>query len=214
MEVGSAPKRLPPAERREQLIDAALTVAAREGHERLAFEAVAKRAGVTRNLVYHYFPGGRQELLEAAVHRAGDVLLSDWATDPEIPLPERLVANLNRMMDQAAEPTDAWLLYRQGRGLIEPRLLEIAAQYRERLISNIALNQLGNSKPPPIVHLALDGFLAYVETVIESAVADGIERERVVAIVAPTLLATVDAAVDAAGRAAGVEELTKKSGGR
>ncbi|HEY1237918.1 MAG TPA: TetR/AcrR family transcriptional regulator [Solirubrobacterales bacterium] len=198
MAVGSTPRRLPPAQRREQLIDAALAVAAREGHERLAFEAVAKQAGVTRNLVYHYFPGGRQELLEAAVRRAGELLSSDWVTDPEVPLPERLASNLNRMMDHAAEPTDAWVLYRQSRGIVDPRLMEISSSYRERVISNIALNQLGNSKPPQIVHVAIDGFLAYVETVIESAVADGVERERVAAVIAPALTATVDAAVEAA----------------
>ncbi|HEY7121392.1 MAG TPA: TetR/AcrR family transcriptional regulator [Solirubrobacterales bacterium] len=203
MEVGSAPRRLPPAERREQLIDAALTVAARDGHDRLAFEAVAKQAGVTRNLVYHYFPGGRQELVEAAVHRAGEELSSGWVIDTEIPLPERLAANLNRMMDHASEPTDAWRLYRQSRGIVDPRLLEIASGYRERVISMIALNQLGNSKPPPIVHTAIDGLLAYVETVIETAFAEGVDRERVVAVVAPALTATIDAAVSAAadGRA-------------
>jgi AcrR family transcriptional regulator len=194
----AAAKRLPPAERREQLIEAALAVAAREGHEHLAFEAVAKQAGVTRNLVYHYFPGGRQELLEAAVHRAGEELSSGWLTNTDVPLPERLAANLNRMMDHAAEPTDAWVLYRQSRGIIDPRLLEIASRYRERVISMIALNQLGNSKPPPIVHTAIDGLLAYVETVVETALAEGVDRERVVAIVAPALSATIDAAVQAA----------------
>ena len=199
MESGSASRRLPPRERRSQLIDSALAVAARDGHDRVSFEAVARHAGVTRNLGYHYFPGGPQELVEAAVHRAGELLSSDWVIDPEIPLPERLVANLYRMMDQAAEPTDAWMLYRQSRGLVDPRLTEIAAGYRERVIANIALNQLGNAKPPPIVHSALDGFLAYVETVIESALADGIDRERVVAVVAPALASTVDAAVNAAG---------------
>ena len=198
MEIGSAPRRLPPAQRRDQLVAAALTIAARDGHERLSFEAVAKQAGVTRNLVYHYFPGGRQELIEAAVHRVGELLSSEWITDPEIPLPERLASNLDRMMDHAAEPSDAWLLYRQSRGLFDPRLTEIGSRYRDRVISNIALNQLGNPKPPRIVHVALDGFLAYVETVIESALADEIERERVLAMVAPTLAATVDAAVSAA----------------
>jgi AcrR family transcriptional regulator len=199
MEVDSAPRRLPPAERREQLIDAALSVAARDGHDRLAFEAVAKQAGVTRNLVYHYFPGGRQELVEAAAHRAGELLSSEWVTDPDVPLPERLASNLNRMMDHAAEPTDVWVLYRQSRGLVEPALVEIASAYRDKVISNIALNQLGNPKPPRIVHIAIDGFLAYVETFIETALAEGIDRERVVAVVAPTLAATVEAAVNAAG---------------
>jgi AcrR family transcriptional regulator len=194
MEVSSVPRRLPPAERREQLIDAALTIAARKGFENLAFEKVANRAGVTRNLVYHYFPGGRQELLEAAVHRAGELLSSDWVTDPAVPLGERLAANLNRMMDHAAEPTDAWLLYRQGRGSVDPALLEIAAGYRKRVISNISLNQLGTSEPPRVVRIALDGFLAYVETVVEAAIEDDLPREQVTELVGGTLMAAMNAA--------------------
>jgi AcrR family transcriptional regulator len=197
MEVSSVPRRLPPAQRRDQLIDAALEIAARNGYENLAFEKVANRAGVTRNLVYHYFPGGRQELLEAAVHRAGELLSSDWVTDPEVPLGERLAANLNRMMDHAAEPTDAWLLYRQGRGTVDPALLEIAALYREQVISNISLNQLGTSKPPPVVRIALDGFLAYVETVVEAAIEDDLPREQVIELVGGTLMAAMNAAAGA-----------------
>jgi AcrR family transcriptional regulator len=199
MEVSSLarPRRLPPAERRDQLIDSALAIAAREGYENLAFEKVANQAGVTRNLVYHYFPGGRQQLLEAAVHRAGEQLSSGWVTDPGVPLGERLVSNLNRMMDHAAEPTDAWQLYRQGRSLIDPNLLEISRQYRERVIGTIALNQLGTTEPPPIVRIALDGFLAYVETVIESAIEQGTPREQVMELVAGTLMSAMNAAAGA-----------------
>jgi AcrR family transcriptional regulator len=197
MEVSSAPKRLPPAQRRSQLIDAALAIAAREGYEKLAFEAVANRAGVTRNLVYHYFPGGRQELLEAAAHRAGDQLSSDWVTDPNVPLGERLATNLSRMMDHAEEPTEAWLLYRQGRGSVDPKLLEIMALYREKIIATIALNQLGTTDPPPVVRIALDGFIAYVETVVEGALAEGLPRERLIELVGGTMGATIDGAVSA-----------------
>jgi Transcriptional regulator len=200
MEVKSPPRRLPPAVRRDQLIDAALTIAARHGYENLAFEKVANRAGVTRNLVYHYFPGGRQELLEAAVHRAGEQLSSGWITDPDVPLGERLAANLNRMMDHAAEPTDAWQLYRQGRGSVDPALLQIAALYREQVIGNISLNQLGTSKPPPVVRVALDGFLSYVETVIEAALKDKLPREQVIGLVGETLMAAMNAAAGASAR--------------
>jgi AcrR family transcriptional regulator len=200
MQVKSAPRRLPPAERRDQLIGAALTIAAREGYENLAFEKVANLAGVTRNLVYHYFPGGRQELLEAAAHRAGEELSSDWSTDPGVPLAQRLATNLSQMMDHAEEPTDAWLLYRQGRGTVDPKLVKIMALYRDRIISTIALNQLGTADPPLVVRIALDGFVAYVETVLESALAEGIPRERVIELVGETLAATVNGAVGAQAR--------------
>jgi AcrR family transcriptional regulator len=207
MEVSSTPRRLPPAERRGQLIDAAVAIAAREGYENLAFEKVANRAGVTRNLVYHYFPGGRQELLEAAAHRAGEQLSADWVTDPDVPLPERLAANLSRMIDHASEPTDAWQLYRQGRGTVDPKLLEIMGMYRERVVATIALNQLGTTDPPPLVRIALDGFVAYAETVIEAALSEGLPRERMIELVGGTLVATVDGAVNA-----GVHMATSKSG--
>jgi AcrR family transcriptional regulator len=199
MQVSSPPRprRMPPAQRREQLIDSALQIAAREGYENLAFEAVANRAGVTRNLVYHYFPGGRQQLLEAAVHRAGEQLSSGWVTDPGVPLGERLAANLNRMMDHAEEPTDAWQLYRQGRGTIDTGLMEIARAYRETVIGNIALNQLGTSSPPPVVRIALDGFLAYVETVIESAIEEELPREQIIELVSGTLMSAMNAAAGA-----------------
>jgi AcrR family transcriptional regulator len=202
MEVSSAPRRLPPAERREQLINAALSIAAREGYENLAFEKVANRAGVTRNLVYHYFPGGRSELLEAAAHRAGEQLSSDWVTDPAVPLGERLAANLSSMMDHAGEPTEAWQLYRQGRGSVDPKLLEIMALYREKVIATISLNQLGTTNPPPLVRIALDGFVAYVETVVEAALSEGLPRERVIELVGGTLAATVEGAVNAGMRMA------------
>ena len=198
--VKSIAKRLPPAERREQLIGAALSIAAREGYDNLAFEKVANRAGVTRNLVYHYFPGGRQELLEAAAHRAGDQLSSDWITDPGVPLQERLATNLSRMMDHAEEPTEAWQLYRQGRGSVDPKLLEIMALYREKIITTISLNQLGTADPPRVVRIALDGFIAYAETVVEAALGEGLPRERVIELVGGTLAATVNGAVAAEAR--------------
>jgi len=195
--VSSPPRRMPPAERREQLIDAAVSIAAQDGYENVAFEAVANRASVTRNLVYHYFPGGRQQLIEAAAHRAGEKLSSGWVTDPEIPLAQRLEANLNRMIDHAFEPTDAWQLYRQGRGVIDPGLQKIALLYRERVISNIALNQIGTTQPPPIVRVALDGFLAYVETVIESSIAKEVPRDQVIELVRGTLMSAMNAAAGA-----------------
>ena len=200
MEVSSPPRRLPPAERRDQLIDCALAIAARDGYENLAFEAVANRAGVTRNLVYHYFPGGRQQLLEASVHRAGEQISSGWVTDPDVPLGERLASNLNRMIDHASEPTDAWRLYRQGRGTVDPALLEIARGYRERVIGNIALNQLGTTVAPPLVRIALDGFLAYVETVIESSIEKEIPREQVLELFSGTLMSAMNNAAGADAR--------------
>jgi AcrR family transcriptional regulator len=60
--------RLPPAERREQLLDAALGVILEQGYSGVSIEAVARAAGVTRPVVYdHYRNLGR--LLYALIER-------------------------------------------------------------------------------------------------------------------------------------------------
>jgi len=60
--------RMPPEQRREQLIDAALTVILKEGYRGVSIEAIAREAGVTRPVVYDHFPNlGR--LLHALVER-------------------------------------------------------------------------------------------------------------------------------------------------
>src|SRR5579885_3551908 len=60
--------RMPPAQRREQLIDAALEVILAHGYGGVSIEAVARTAGVTRPVVYDHFPD-LPRLLHALVER-------------------------------------------------------------------------------------------------------------------------------------------------
>jgi AcrR family transcriptional regulator len=66
--------RMPPAERREQLIDAALSVILEQGYSGVSIEAISREAGVTRPVVYDHFPNlGR--LLHALFEREERVSL-------------------------------------------------------------------------------------------------------------------------------------------
>jgi AcrR family transcriptional regulator len=85
---GTPPRRTPrlPADvRREQLLDAALDVIAEDGFAAVSVEAVARRAGVTRPVVYDQF-GDLEGLLVALVDReertALDPLLAIVGGDP------------------------------------------------------------------------------------------------------------------------------------
>jgi AcrR family transcriptional regulator len=60
--------RMPPEQRREQLLDAALSVIVEHGYGGISIEAIARAAGVTRPVVYDHFPNlGR--LLHALIER-------------------------------------------------------------------------------------------------------------------------------------------------
>lgn len=59
---------MPPEQRREQLVDAALSVILEQGYGGVSIEAIARAAGVTRPVIYDHFPNlGR--LLHALVER-------------------------------------------------------------------------------------------------------------------------------------------------
>lgn len=60
--------RMPPAQRREQLVDAALGVILEQGYGGVSIEAIARAAGVTRPVVYDHFPN-LGLLLRALVER-------------------------------------------------------------------------------------------------------------------------------------------------
>jgi AcrR family transcriptional regulator len=66
---------MPPEQRREQLIDAALGLIIEQGYAGVSIEAVARVAGVTRPVVYDHFPNlGR--LLHALVEREERIALA------------------------------------------------------------------------------------------------------------------------------------------
>lgn len=60
--------RMPPEQRRAQLLDAALSVILEQGYSGVSIEAVARAAGVTRPVIYDHFPNLGQ-LLHALIER-------------------------------------------------------------------------------------------------------------------------------------------------
>jgi AcrR family transcriptional regulator len=59
--------RLPSAERQVQILEVAMEEFAERSFAGARMAAVASRAGVTKGLLYHYFPGGKTDLFQAVV---------------------------------------------------------------------------------------------------------------------------------------------------
>lgn len=57
-------RRLPPEERRDELLDAALAAFSELGYDRATLNDVADRLGVTKGCLYHYFDSKEELLLE------------------------------------------------------------------------------------------------------------------------------------------------------
>jgi len=177
-----------------------MPVVAEHGFGEFPLEEIAERADVTRNLLYHYFPRGRPDIVLAVVDRAGRQLTDEWVTDQVLPLPERLAANFARMAAHAIAPTDAWRIQRRARAADAAELNEAMEPYIATIVAAIALNHLGTAEPPQLVRLALRGFLAFGETMLDEARVERAQLDQVLSVLSDTLVAAVAAAVSAGGQ--------------
>lgn len=108
---------MPPAQRREQLIDAALEVILAHGYRGVSIEAVARAAGVTRPVVYDHFPD-LARLLHALVEREERYSLEQLEavvpallteSDGREPI-EILTRAVRRFLDAVTERPTTWRL--------------------------------------------------------------------------------------------------------
>jgi AcrR family transcriptional regulator len=101
-----------PELRREQLIDAALSVILKHGYGGVSIEAIAREAGVTRPVVYDHFPN-LTRLLQALVEREERISLEQLALvvpdDPGDRDPVELLAgSVKRFLDAVASRPATW----------------------------------------------------------------------------------------------------------
>ena len=85
-------------ERRQQLIGVALELFARRSPDEVSNDEIASAAGISRPLVYHYFPG-KLSLYEAALRRAADDLAARFKEPHQGPLGARLLRAMHRFFD-------------------------------------------------------------------------------------------------------------------
>jgi AcrR family transcriptional regulator len=93
--------------RRDQLVDAALTVFARDGVDAASIKKIGRAAGVAPALIYHYFES-KEALLAAVVARHGFLpqLRRMLAIPPAEPAAEVLPQIARRMYDLLTERAD------------------------------------------------------------------------------------------------------------
>jgi AcrR family transcriptional regulator len=172
-----------------------MPLVAEQGFADFSLDELAARADVTRNLLYHYFPRGREDIVLATAERAGRELAEDWVTDDALPLGERLAANFARIAEHALRPSDAWLIHRQARAATEPELAAVSAAFTEVVVESVVLNHLGTRRPPALVRLALVGYLSFAETVLDQArLTRTPSRARGLQMLAEALVAIIGAA--------------------
>jgi AcrR family transcriptional regulator len=133
--------RMPPEERREQLLDATLRLIAADGLAAVSMEAVAREAQIAKTVVYDAF-GSKRELLKALFEREQESVLS--AIAEAIPTPplagdpaELLVESLTAVLEAVQRNPHTWRLILLPADGTTPALREEVDRHRERLLRQI-----------------------------------------------------------------------------
>jgi AcrR family transcriptional regulator len=133
--------RLPPAERRRQLLDAALELAFEDGFDALTTAGIAQRAGVTRPMIYDQF-GDLDGLLLALIDReethALATLRETIPQDPgELRAEQYLARAIDGFLSAVQQQPQTWRLLLQPPQGSPPVLRTRVAENRQQLTARI-----------------------------------------------------------------------------
>ncbi|GAB3645455.1 TetR/AcrR family transcriptional regulator [Streptomyces sparsus] len=150
-------------ERRQQLIAVALELFSSRSPDEVSIDDIAGAAGISRPLVYHYFPG-KHSLYEAAVRVAADELASRFAEPHEGPLGARLLRVMRRYFDFVSEhgPGFAALLHggtTAGSARATAMIDDVRRQAYEQLLDHLQLTD-----PGPRLALVIRSWVGLAET--------------------------------------------------
>lgn len=154
--------------RRQQLLELGLELFGNQSYDELSIDEIAKQAGVSKGLLYHYFPGKRAFYV-ASVREAARQLLEDTYIDQEprgpLPDPEDLRAGLRPFLDYVSRRRQVFsFLLRSGIGT-DSEVAEIIDTTRravvDRMLSRMA--RFGARTDDPATRMRLKGWLGFLE---------------------------------------------------
>jgi AcrR family transcriptional regulator len=160
---GPAYRRLSVEERRRQLLDAALSLFAHRDPEDVSLDDVAERAGVSRPLVYRYFPGGKQQLYEAALRSAAEELEKCFDEPREGPLLGRLSRALDRYLAFVDHHDTGFSALLRGGSVAETSRTSAIVDGVRRTAAEHIISHLGVTEPGPRLRMTVRMWITAVE---------------------------------------------------
>jgi AcrR family transcriptional regulator len=156
--------RLQVDERRRQLIDAGAALFAEHAYEEISMREVAQAAGVSKPLLYHYFPS-KIELFKAAVaEKAAELTQLIEPSGQGTPL-EQLTAGLDAYLSWIEDNARTWSKLMQS-AVTLPEARELVEGFRERTMDLVLAEVAGRGKPRPALRTAIRGWLGYMDAAI------------------------------------------------
>jgi AcrR family transcriptional regulator len=157
--------RLSVDQRRSQLLALGLEHFSASPYDAVSIDDIAKAAGISKGLLYHYFPTKR-DFYAAVLREASGRLLGEIqaVSTVDAPPPDRLRAGLDAYFGYVADHGPAYVALLRGGIGSDPEVARIVDEVRRWFVGRL-LEGMGIGDPPPLLRAAVWGWIGFVEAV-------------------------------------------------
>src|SRR5688572_9812444 len=139
--------RLDVDERRRRLLELGAELFARHGYEELSMARIAREAGISKALLYHYFPS-KQAYFAATLEAAAIELAEVTRPDPSKPPVEQLAAALDAYLGWVERHMGAYDKLIRSVGAV-PEVREMVERVRDETAGRILAGLAPGGEPEP-----------------------------------------------------------------
>jgi len=165
--------------RRQQLLELGLELFGNQTYDELSIDEIAKRAGVSKGLLYHYFPSKRAFYV-AAVREAARELLEETDVDRQLAGheldPEGIRTRIRAFLGYISRRRVSYSFLLRGGIGTDTEVAEIIEETRQAVLDQMVsrLSRFGADPKAPSTRLRLRGWLGF----LEAASLDWAERQE------------------------------------
>jgi AcrR family transcriptional regulator len=190
---GPAYTRLDVDERRRQLLVLGADLFTRHDYDKLSMAKIAKEAGISKALLYHYFPS-KEAYFVATLEEKAEELAQRTAPDESLPPLEQLSGSLDAYLGWIEENASSYdKMIRSGAAVPEVRAMldRVRGETAQRIVDGLR----GEEPASPILRTAVRGWLGFMDGACLDWVAHrDLDRQTLHGLLLGTLLGAVLAA--------------------
>ena len=161
---GPAYSRLQVDERRRQLLELGAGLFATHSYAELSMARIAREAGISKALLYHYFPS-KQDFFVATLRQGAEEIARRTEPDPELPPFEALAGSLDAFLGWIEENETAYRKLMESVGSV-PEVKSLIDGIRDATSARILEGLGAGDRPPPRLRAAARGWLWLMDGVI------------------------------------------------
>ncbi|MBW3561928.1 MAG: TetR/AcrR family transcriptional regulator [Actinobacteria bacterium] len=190
----TARARLSVDERRQQLIQLGVELFSRRPFEDISIDEIAETAGISRGLLYHYFPSKRDFYVAVVRTAVNELLTMIEPVDDGASEIAQLERSLRAYLHHVARRRQGYLAVLNGGISGDAQVQEVIDRLRRRVVE-LVLDGLRVEEPSAALRAALRAWVGYLEGLALARVDDEeeVEIDELVDLAERTLLANLQA---------------------